>query len=614
MPQDTTDILASVIGHSPFDLLPPETHAALANKVRRVHSDAGEVLFAEGQPLKGLYLLEAGAVDIETAGSDLVSHRRPGDVMGERGLLRDGLALLTASTVESSTLLLIPKDLFLTYVADYPAFADWFARSAPPIPAQDGEDQSVGGLTALRVRDLMSDAPVTCAPDATVREVAILMRDNTISSVVVTDGDDLAGIITGRDLTGKVLAEGRSPDTKVHEVMTPDPITIAPGAVGLDALMTLADHRISHLPVADAGGIVGVIGKTDLFRKQANTASHMVSEIVQADSADEMAQIMVRLPRLLAQLVFSGTRPDAVCRRITDLTDAITRRLLVLAEEKLGPPPVPYLWLACGSQGRREQTGVSDQDNCLILDDAATPADDAYFAKMAQFVSDGLNTCGYVYCPGDMMATNPRWRQPRRVWREYFDGWIAQPDPMAQMLASVMFDLRPIGGDQSLFGALHQETLNAARANSIFVAHMIHNSLKHTPPLSLFRNFALIRSGEHKNMLDLKLSGVVPVVDLGRVYALQGASEAVNTSDRLEAARDTGVLSKSGAHDLMDAYELIAETRLRHQAEQISAGKEPDNFMAPGQLSDLERSHLRDAFMVIKTMQSYLGHGRSTLE
>ena len=185
---------------------------------------------------------------------------------------------------------------------------------------------------------------------------------------------------------------------------------------------------------------------------------------------------------------------------------------------------------------------------------------------------------------------------------------------MAQMLASVMFDLRPIGGDNSLFDALQKETLEAARDNSIFVAHMVRNSLKHTPPLSLFRNFALIRSGEHKNMLDLKHSGVVPVVDLGRVYSLQGAIEVVNTRDRLDAARDAGVLSQSGAHDLIDAYELIAEIRLRHQAEQIREGKKPDNFMAPGKLSDLERSHLRDAFMVIKTMQSYLGHGRSTLD
>jgi CBS domain-containing protein len=284
-----------------------------------------------------------------------------------------------------------------------------------------------------------------------------------------------------------------------------------------------------------------------------------------------------------------------------------------LAEAKLGPPPVPYLWLACGSQGRQEQTGVSDQDNCLILDDAATPPHDSYFAELAKFVSDGLDEAGYFYCPGDMMATNIKWRQPLRVWRQYFRSWITTPNPEAQMLASVMFDLRPIGGDFSLFSDLQSETLGAAAKNSIFVGHMIANSLKHHPPLGLFRSFATVRSGEHKNRIDLKMNGVVPVVDLGRIYALQGSLPEVNTRARLLAAIEAKTVSASGGGDLLAAYDMIAETRLAHQAAQIRNGTAPDNFMAPTDLSDFERSHLRDAFVVIKTMQNAAGSGRGIL-
>jgi len=375
--------------------------------------------------------------------------------------------------------------------------------------------------------------------------------------------------------------------------------------------MLLSELKVNHLPVAQAGRVVGMIGKTDLFRQQAATASHMVADIAHAESAQDMAHVMERVPGLLAQLVRAGVKPASITRRITDITDAITRRLLRLAEARLGPPPVPYLWAACGSQGRREQTGVSDQDNCLILDDAFDPErHDAYFADLAKFVCDGLDTCGFFYCPGDMMATNPRWRQPRRVWRDYFAGWIAQPDNEAQMLASVMFDLRAIAGETALFENLQAEVLAKAKKNSIFVAHMISNALKHSVPLGLFRGFALIRSGEHKNTIDLKHSGVVPVVDLGRIYALLGSLEEAGTRDRIEGARAGGVISESGAHDLLDAYDLIAETRLRHQAAQIAGGKTPDNFMNPSDLSELERNHLRDAFMVVKTMQSALGQSR----
>ncbi len=155
--------------------------------------------------------------------------------------------------------------------------------------------------------------------------------------------------------------------------------------------------------------------------------------------------------------------------------------------------------------------------------------------------------------------------------------------------------------------------MTKASANSIFVAHMIANSLKHTPPLGLFRGFATIRSGEHKHAIDLKHSGVVPIVDLGRIYALQGQHKAANTRARLLAAIDGGQVSQSGGRDLLDAYDMIADIRLHHQAEQIKRSISPDNFMAPTDLSDFERSHLRDAFVVVKTMQSAAGHGRGVL-
>lgn len=178
------------------------------------------------------------------------------------------------------------------------------------------------------------------------------------------------------------------------------------------------------------------------------------------------------------------------------------------------------------------------------------------------------------------------------------------------MLASVMFDLRPIGGDHSLHAGLQAETLAAAARNSIFVAHMVSNSLGHAPPLGLWGGLATVRSGEHRARIDLKLGGVVPIVDLGRIYALRGKLTAVNTRARVEEAQGVGIISDRGARDLLDAYDLIAEVRLEHQARQIQRGEAPDNFMAPATLSDFERSHLRNAFVVVRTMQSAAAQGR----
>jgi len=584
----------------PYDSLPQDELARLAGSFGRREYPAGTEIYAAGDPLRGLYLIKRGAVEVIDRNGTLVSILGPRNSFGERGLLRDGLAVTTARASEDSVILLLPEAELRRLIANHPAFERFFSRNRTA-------EARAADLSTLKVADLMARNPVTVAPDTTVQQAARLMCERHISSLCVTEGETLVGILTTRDLTGRVLAEGLPGDTPVAQVMTAEPLTLAPEDLGSDILHTMLERRIGHLPVTRDGKVLGVITQTDLTRFQAVSSAQLVRDAATANSAPELATVTARIPKLLMQLVAANNAHEVVTRLITDVADTVTRRLLKLAEAELGPAPVPWLWLACGSQGRQDQTGTTDQDNCLILDDTATEGDMAYFREFAKYVSDGLNAAGYVYCPGEMMATNPRWCQPRKVWQRYFRRWIDQPDPEAQMLASVMFDLRPIGGTPALYRDLQAETLETASKNSIFVAHMISNSLKHQPPLGLLRGFATIRSGEHKNHIDMKLNGVVPVADLARVYALRGRLTPVNTRARLLAAEASGVISVSGARDLIEAYDLIARLRLENQAALVRAGRKPDNFLAPSDLSDFERSHLRDAFVVVRTMQSALG-------
>jgi CBS domain-containing protein len=553
--------------------------------------------------MEGLFLIMQGSVEVMDPSGVLVSLLGPRNSLGERGLMRDGVALTTAKAAEDSIVLMLPGAEFRRLIASFPAFERFFHRGR-------SQESREADISTRKVGDLIARAPVAVPPETTIRHAAEIMRDAHISCVAIATDGVLQGIVTARDFTNKVLAMGIDPATPVSAVMARDPMVLSPDSLGSDILHTMLEHRIGHLPVVEDGKLVGMITQTDLTRFQAVSSALLVRDAATAQTVEELAAATDRIPRLLVQLVGGNQAHEVVTRLITDVADTVTRRLLTMAEAQLGPSPVPYLWAACGSQGRQEQTGVSDQDNCLIIDDAATDADMAYFAELARIVSDGLDACGYFYCPGDMMATNPMWCQRQSVWRGYFHKWIATPDPTAQMLASVMFDLRPIGGKASLFTELQAETLEKASKNSIFVAHMIGNSLKHSPPLGLLRGFATIRSGEHKNTIDLKHSGVVPVTDLGRVYALIGSLPQVNTRARLEAAGEAGVISTTGARDLLEAYDLIAETRLEHQLRRVKAGHKPDNFIAPSDLSDFERSHLRDAFVVVRTMQSAVGSSR----
>lgn len=604
------DALTFLSQQHPYDELPAGVLQDIANQVEMMSVAEGEQIYKAGEELAGLYIVQGGLVSVVDANGAQVSLLERGNSFGERGLMADGIAVTSARAVNDSLLIRLPTPLFRSLREEQSPFQRFFART--------GKDEGTlqprqTTLTQVTVDSLMVQNPFTCSADTTILEAAEKMTRHRVSCLCITDGTALTGIVTLRDLVGKALAASADANAAVETIMTPEPRTLPPTAIGSDVLHMMMEYRLGHLPIVEVGKLVGIVTQTDLTRFQATTAAGLVADAARAENTKALAEVTSHIPELLVQLVGSGNRHDVVTRMITDVADVVTRRLLAMAEAELGPAPARYLWLACGSQGRQEQTGVSDQDNCLILEDGVDEAGRAYFTKLAKFVSDGLDECGYVYCPGEMMATNPRWCQPVSVWRDYFEGWIKTPSKEAQMLASVMFDLRPIGGDESLFDGLQRDTLRKASGNSIFTAHMASNSLTHQTPLGLLRGIATISSGDHRKTIDTKLNGVVPVVDLGRMYALQGQLTEVNTRARLQAALHGKIISAKGGRDLLEAYDLVAQMRLEHQARRIKAGEAPNNYLPPEKLSDFERSHLRDAFVVIKTMQSALMQGRGVL-
>ncbi|MGD9670334.1 MAG: putative nucleotidyltransferase substrate binding domain-containing protein [Hyphomicrobiaceae bacterium] len=619
MPLTPADIEAFLGSCHPFALLPADAVSRLSIAVQPQRFEDGETVLELGQESKCLNVIHSGEIEIRSATGKIFGRIGSGQAFGIRALLSGRRSTYRAVALKAGLILKVPREAFMEMTDIHPQFERYFEPvgierigltpldRTPGTGAQDGASGAGLDLMVLTARDLMTRDPISVAPSDTANTAARIMRDRRISCVPVVESERIVGIVTDADLRDRVVAEGCACDVSIADIMTNRPLTLAPDALAFDALASMMQRRISHVPVVEAGRLVGILTQTDLIRAQSRSAVYMIGEIGRRRDAQSIAAIVEDVPKLLVSLVASGASAYKIGHIISSVTDAVTNRLVTLAEDSLGPAPVPYLWLACGSQGRQEQTGVSDQDNCMILsDDYDDAAHGDYFKALARIVCDGLNEAGYVYCPGEMMAITDKWRQPLSVWRRYFRKWIDEPEPMAQMLASVMFDLRAIRGDDTLYERLQEEMLPYARANSIFIAHMLSNSLTHAPPLGFFGNISVPRMGEHKGEIDLKHGGVVPVVDIARLYALEASIPEVNTHRRLEAGRKASVLSRDGARDLLDAFEFISTTRLKHQAEQIRAGKKPNNYLSLSELSHFERNHLRDAFTVVKTLQSAL--------
>lgn len=485
------------------------------------------------------------------------------------------------------------------------------AGADSPVGAHEDRAPDAGGISALNllatpVRDLLQRQPVTLPPTATIRDAARLMRDARASSVMLVQQDHLFGLVTDRDLRNRVLAQALDPERPVADIATLAPLTVAAASPAYEALLLMARHNIHHVPVMDGTRIAGMVTATDLTEQHSTSAVYLAGDIYRQTTVEGLARVSARVARVQKQLAGAEASAYSAGRIITAITDALTTRLIHLAEAALGPAPIDYAWVAAGSQARSEQTARSDQDNCLVLDDGYEEAlHGEYFRAFSRFVCDGLAACGYIHCPGAMMAMTDKWRQPRQRWAQYFRHWIDEPQPMALMLTSVFFDLRAIHGRLDLLETLRDDVLRRTTGNTLFLSHMVGNALKQRPALGLF-GISLVRSGAHRGSVDLKHSGIVPIVDLARIYALAGGLAVVNTHERLEQAGRTGEVSEQSARDLRDALEFLGRLRLAHQARLVTQGQPADNFLFLREISNFERSQLKDAFRVVLGLQAVL--------
>lgn len=594
--------------HPPFDKLKPEKRSALAERFTPQVAEAGSTDFAIGGDGGAFYLIVSGAVELLGADGDVLNHVGPGDMFGYRALLYGETSVRQARAAEPTELLRLEGDAFTELCTKQGPLRRFFdaRRNRARREAAGRRDSSSVSLMATPLTDIVAREPVTLGPDTPIRRAAEVMVEQRISSILVTRDERLVGIVTDRDLREKVIAAGLSTDRPVEEIMTPDPVTLDGTTYGFEALLAMAKLHIHHLPVMDRGRLKGMITSTDLLERRSSSAVFVISDIYKRRTAAELAEVSKLIPQVLTRLQSASATAHSIGHVISTIGEAITCRLLELAEAQHGPPPVPYAFVVEGSMARHEQTALSDQDNGIILSDEFRPEiHDEYFQAIAKFVCDGLDACGYEYCPGDIMATTPKWRQPLRVWKRYFAKWIEEPQPKALMHSSIFFDMRAIYGDLSIFDELKAHVLKKSTENRIFLSYMAANAMSTRPPLGLFGSFVLIRGGEHHKALDLKHNGVVPIIDLARIYALAGGIADVNTRDRLNAAAG-GAVSKQGAADLREALEFIGSVRLAHQANAVRQGKKPDNFVRPNELSAFERSHLKDAFAVVRSMQATL--------
>ncbi len=602
--------LSDLAKHASIDFYPKGT--------RILEQDTSQVDF--------IYLIQTGGVKLylqDKAGEiTLKDYRGEGSTFGALAIIQGSKSSMTVEAVEDTFCFLFPKKSFLNLLRTHPGFSQYYLKVFSQNYIQKSFDElrkeklspkTEGSLYlfTVKVNDIIRRKPEIITPVQNIQQAAQRMSDLGIGSLLIKDEyGKIAGIITDKDIRSKVVARGLPYSTEVERIMTSPVKTISAHKVCFDALLDMMSNRIHHLAVQDGERIIGLITSHDILVLQGESPVYLFKEIMHQHRIERLYEISMKVPLVVRPLIEEGAKANNITRMITILNDLILGRLLALLEENLGPPPVPYCWLLMGSEGRKEQTFRTDQDNALIYQDPENEQKkkeaENYFNIFSQEAINHLVKCGYPLCQGGNMASNPKWCQPLSVWKRYFSNWVNKPEPQEVLNSTIFFDFRPACGSMFLGYELKEFLRSLVQGKDLFLRYLAQDCFRTRPPLSFFKNFIVDRDGVHKNRLDLKARGLVPFWDFARVMALRHGIMETNTLERMEMLDREGHIPHSLFVRARESYEFQMQLRFINQLKLMEAGEAPHNYINPAELTDLEKQTLKGAFSVISDLQSFL--------
>lgn len=589
--------------HPPFDALPADLLQRVVAATSQETFPAGtDILRQSGPPAEALYVIYEGSVEVLAEGHvlDLMGE---GEVFGQASVMTQEGPVVTIRAHDDTTCLLVDKEAVADALGT-PAGAAFLTESLRHrMGTLEAVFRAPGAVAAGgKVASLVVGPPVILEPDVSVREAAEEMPREGAILVRAPGG---YGIVTDHDLRTRVLALGRGGDVTLGEVMTVPVFAVGAETLAAEALVQMVERAFHHAPVTDASGTaIGIVTETDLIGLGRGSPFEIRSAIERAPDVPTSIEAARRLPEAVASLVEQRLDPSSVGRILGVTIDALVRHLIELVAATEGPAPVPWAWIAFGSLARQEQALHTDQDHGIAYeaDDDVAGELDPYFARIAAVVTQALEDSGMPRCSANITAEHRGLRRTLEDWVLAFESWTRNPAWEGAGAASIVLDVRRVAGELDVEGPI-ADVIRSSRSAPGFLHRLARNATEHRPPTGFFRDFVVEAGGEHAGRLNLKLGGIMPVTDLARLHAVASGVTVNRTLERLRASADAGRIDEEARSELEEAFELLWQLRLEHQAACVRAGQVADDFVDPRALAAVTRRALKEAFRVIDRAQ-----------
>lgn len=610
---------------APFDTLPAETLASTAQQLQKVVYDKETVVYQqEITKMKGVDLIVSGEYESffydNTHNRRLLENHREGFCFGGQSiLLNRNRSLRTVIAKEGTVVYFLPRKTFKALCQTFDGFfqfftidfgrrmmneefANFFKNPAAFAETHISSDQ----IYSNKIIDLEQRAIVSCPAETPAYLAAAQMAQAKVSCLFVTDQEKIVGFVTDITIRDNVVAKQVDAATPIGKVMDKPVLSINAHAFVYEAILMMFRTKTRYLLTEENGKYTGFLSRNKLLSDQAQSPLVFIQSVKSAVSVKELKQKWQRVPMFVTQLLDRGVNAEIVNQVITTIADTITLKVIESVISELGEPPAKFVFMALGSEGRKEQTLKTDQDNAIVYEDKANEHRELvreYFLTFADIVSERLNTIGFSFCTGGFMAKNPKWTHSLSHWKRNYTEWMEESVPETVINFSTFFDCRFIYGDIEIMNDLQSfldEALKKPMEKVFF--HMANNALQYEPPLTFFRNIRTI-TRDNLEVFDIK-KAMTPIVDLVRIYALKNRIFDVNTGERLKALHEKGVFTATELNELLQSYYFLMSMRLKNQADQIIQHKsEPNNYIQIINLTTIEEATLKEIFKIIKNFQ-----------
>ncbi|MNK18325.1 inosine 5'-monophosphate dehydrogenase [compost metagenome] len=613
--------------YPPFNSLNYQELLHIATEVRVLYLEKNKILFQIGDVCHdSFYIVASGAIGLSVtsdAEETLIDKCDEGDILGLRPFFAKNNYLMTAKAREESIVYAIPIHIFQPYVTANPDVLSFLLESFASNTRNPYDKEHRGKLISENIiykeqqADIQyfqsihySKEPITAAPEAIVRDIAQMMTDKMIGSVIITSDDFPIGIVTDKDLRSKIATGHFQITTTASKIMTSPVITVPEDLSLAEAQLYMLKYNVDYLCVTEDGSdrssVRGIISENDLVVAQANNPGVLIKEVKRAQSAKDLKRIREKLSELIQTSITKDIPLSHIMNISGEINTAITRRAIDLAILEMGSPPARFAWLSIGSQGRKEQLLLTDQDSFLVFEDVAQDKYrdvKDYFLRLARRTTSTLEKVGYFLSPDGSVASNMMWCKSLTDWIKQYNNWINTPGENSEAINSIFFDYEIAFGETSIEEAITEIIFKNVKGNKLFFDYLGNDALKKPPPLGFFRQFLVEEGGENKDTFDIKTRALMPLIDAGRLLILHQNIKGINnTYMRFKQLAIADSRNSELFLNCAEAFLTLSEFRTVEGLKNDSSGQ----FINLEELSKTDKVKLKNCFIPIKEVQELI--------